>query len=139
MNNVQLIGRATDEPKDIPANGIKIVGFTLGVDRPFKKEGQPTADFVNCKAFGRTAENIKKYMHKGHKYAVTAHIQTGRYKNKEDKWVYTTDIVVDTFEFCESKSSAESAPSDYQPRGDKAPEEHVVEVPKYVEEEIPFF
>ena len=139
MNNVQLIGRATDEPKDFPANGVKIVTFTLGVDRPFKKEGQPTADFINCKAFGRTAETIEKYMHKGHKYAITGHIQTGRYKNKEDKWVYTTDIVVDTFEFCESKSNAESASSDYQPRGQKTPEDHVVEVPKEVEDEILFF
>lgn len=139
MNNVQLIGRATDEPKDFPANGVKIVTFTLGVDRPFKKEGQPTADFINCKAFGRTAETIEKYMHKGHKYAITGHIQTGRYKNKEDKWIYTTDIVVDTFEFCESKSSAESASSDYQPRGQKTPEDHVVDVPKEVEDEILFF
>lgn len=82
-----------------------IARISLAVDRKFKQEGQPTADFINCIAFGKTAEVIEKYVTKGTKIAVVGHIQTGSYTNKDGQKVYTTDVVIDELEFCESRSS----------------------------------
>lgn len=85
-----------------------IARISLAVDRKFKQEGQPTADFINCIAFGKTAEVIEKYVVKGTKIAVVGHIQTGSYTNKDGQKVYTTDVVIDELEFCESRSSQQS-------------------------------
>jgi single-strand DNA-binding protein len=108
MNRVDLIGRLVRETDVRYSQGQKpmaIASFSLAVDRKFKQEGQPTADFINCKAFGKTAEVIEKYVTKGTKIAVCGHIQTGSYTNKDGQKVYTTDVIVDELEFCESKSS----------------------------------
>ena len=78
-----------------------IARISLAVDRKFKQEGQPTADFINCIAFGKTAEVIEKYVVKGTKIAVVGHIQTGSYTNKDGATVYTTDVVADRVEFLE--------------------------------------
>ena len=90
------------------ANTTCIARYTLAVDRKFKQEGQPTADFINCIAFGKLGEFAEKYLHKGIKIAVTGRIQTGSYKNKDGNTVYTTDVVVEEQEFCESKSQSNS-------------------------------
>ena len=111
MNKVTLIGRVVRDA-DIRysqgANTTCIARYTLAVDRKFKQEGQPTADFINCIAFGKLGEFAEKYLHKGVKIAVTGRIQTGSYKNKDGNTVYTTDVVVEEQEFCESKSSNQS-------------------------------
>lgn len=108
MNKVIEIGRLTKDP-DIRysqgANTTCVARYTLAVDRKFKQEGQPTADFINCIAFGKLGEFAEKYLHKGTKIAVTGRIQTGSYKNKDGNMVYTTDVVVEEQEFCESKSN----------------------------------
>jgi single-strand DNA-binding protein len=86
--------------------------FTLAVDRKYKKEGeQQTADFINCIAFGKTAEFIERYLHQGTKIAVIGRIQTGSYTNKDGQKVYTTDVVVEEYEFAESKNANGSSPS----------------------------
>ena len=90
------------------ANTTCVARYTLAVDRKFKQEGQPTADFINCIAFGKFGEFAEKYLHKGVKIAVTGRIQTGSYKNKDGNTVYTTDVVVEEQEFCESKSQSNS-------------------------------
>ena len=90
------------------ANTTCIARYTLAVDRKFKQEGQPTADFINCIAFGKLGEFAEKYLHKGTKIAVVGRIQTGSYKNKDGNTVYTTDVVVEEQEFCESKSQSSS-------------------------------
>lgn len=111
MNKTILIGRSTKDADVRYLQGEKpmtIASFTLAVDRKFKQEGQPTADFINCKAFGKTAEVIEKYVAKGTKIAVVGHIQTGSYTNKDGQKVYTTDVVIDELEFCESKNSQQS-------------------------------
>jgi single-strand DNA-binding protein len=77
--------------------------YGLAIDRKFKREGEPDADFINCVAFGKQGEFAEKYLRKGMKIAVTGRIQTGSYTNKEGQKVYTTDIVVEEHEFCESK------------------------------------
>ena len=92
------------------ANTTCVARYTLAVDRKFKQEGQPNADFINCIAFGKLGEFAEKYLHKGVKIAVTGRIQTGSYKNKDGNTVYTTDVVVEEQEFCESKSQSNSQP-----------------------------
>ena len=107
MNKTVLIGRSTKDADVRYSQGDKpmtIARISLAVDRKFKQEGQPTADFINCIAFGKTAEVIEKYVTKGTKIAVVGHIQTGSYTNKDGQKVYTTDVVIDELEFCESKS-----------------------------------
>lgn len=108
MNKTVLIGRSTKDADVRYSQGDKpmaIARISLAVDRKFKQEGQPTADFINCIAFGKTAEVIEKYVTKGTKIAVVGHIQTGSYTNKDGQKVYTTDVVIDELEFCESRSS----------------------------------
>ena len=117
MNKVTLIGRVVRDA-DIRysqgANTTCVARYTLAVDRKFKQEGQPTADFINCIAFGKLGEFAEKYLHKGTKIAVTGRIQTGSYKNKDGNTVYTTDVVVEEQEFCESKSQSNSQPQPTQ-------------------------
>ena len=113
MNKVIEIGRLTKDPEirySQGANTTCVARYTLAVDRKFKQEGQPTADFINCIAFGKLGEFAEKYLHKGVKIAVTGRIQTGSYKNKDGNTVYTTDVVVEEQEFCESKSQSNSQP-----------------------------
>ena len=117
MNKVILIGRVVRDA-DIRysqgANTTCVARYTLAVDRKFKQEGQPNADFINCIAFGKLGEFAEKYLHKGVKIAVTGRIQTGSYKNKDGNTVYTTDVVVEEQEFCESKSQSNSQPQPTQ-------------------------
>ena len=117
MNKVIEIGRLVKDP-DIRysqgANTTCIARYTLAVDRKFKQEGQPNADFINCIAFGKLGEFAEKYLHKGVKIAVVGRIQTGSYTNKDGQKVYTTDVVVEEQEFCESKSSNQSQCNDRQ-------------------------
>lgn len=116
MNTVILMGRLVREPEVRQSQGEKamtIARFTLAIDRKFKREGEQSSDFINCVVFGKTAETIEKYVTKGSKIAVTGHIQTGSYTNKDGQKVNTFDVVVDDFEFCESKASGgnEKAPT----------------------------
>ena len=113
MNKVIEIGRLTKDPEirySQGANTTCIARYTLAVDRKFKQEGKPNADFINCIAFGKLGEFAEKYLHKGVKIAVVGRIQTGSYKNKDGNTAYTTDVVVEEQEFCESKSQSNSQP-----------------------------
>lgn len=114
MNNVNILGRLTrDVDLRMTNSNLAIGRFNVAVDRKLSKEkrmeaesnNQPTADFISCIAFGRTAENIATYFKKGQRIAVSGHIQTGSYE-KDGQRVYTTDVVVDSFDFIESNSSS---------------------------------
>jgi single-strand DNA-binding protein len=108
MNKVILIGRLTAEPEIRHTNsGKTVASYRLAVDRNVKSEGQPEADFINCTAWGKTGEFAEKYLRKGMKIAIEGRIQTGSYE-KDGVKHYTTDIIVDRHEFCESKRSADS-------------------------------
>ena len=111
MNKVILIGRLTKDPliKTAGDKGTKIARYTLAVDRRFKKEGEASADFINCTAFGKSADFAQNYLHKGVKIAVTGRIQTGSY-DKDGQRVYTTGVIVEEHEFVESKGTAGVAP-----------------------------
>ena len=115
------------------ASSTCIARYTLAVDRKFKQEGQPTADFINCIAFGKLGEFAEKYLHKGVKIAVTGRIQTGSYKNKDGNTVYTTDVVVEEQEFCESKSQSNS-----QPQPTQSNDNSWMNIPDGVEDSLPF-
>lgn len=126
MNNVNILGRLTRDVDLRMTNSNLAVGrFTVAVDRKLSKEkrmeaesnNQPTADFISCIAFGRTAENIATYFKKGQRIAVSGHIQTGSYENQQGQRIYTTDVVVDSFDFVESNkdnnSNQENTAQDY--------------------------
>lgn len=114
MNKVILIGRLTRDP-DIRytqgQNPMAIARYTLAVDRQRRanaQDGQPTADFISCFAFGKSAEFAEKYLHKGSKLAVEGRIQTGSYVGNDGNKVYTTDVVIERSEFVESKRAADN-------------------------------
>ena len=133
-----MIGRLTRNAEvkyTNSSNGeqMAIARYTLAVDRKGKKqEGQPTADFISCVAFGKNGEFAEKYLKQGMKIAVSGRIQTGSYKNKEGQTVYTTDVVVEEQEFCEKKG--ESGNTQEEPPA--APE--FLEVPEGAINDLPF-
>ena len=109
MNKVILMGRLTRDPEvrySAGDNSMAIARYTLAVDRRFKRDGEATADFIGCVAFGRSAEFAEKYFRQGLKVVVSGRIQTGSYTNRDGQKVYTTDVVVEDQEFAESKSAS---------------------------------
>lgn len=107
MNSVDISGRMTREPeiRYATTNNMAVAKFNVAVNRPFKRDGQANADFINCVAFGKTAEFVEKYGRKGVKFEIHGRWQTGSYKNKDGQTVYTNDCLVEQIEFSESKSS----------------------------------
>lgn len=157
MNKALITGRLTRDPNvrytTTGDKSMAIARFTLAVDRR-RSRGQEgngqTADFISCVAFGKTGEFVEKYAHKGQKFDICGHIQTGSYQNKDGQTVYTTDIVVDEIEFGETKGSgSNSAPQQAQqhqaPAGDAANQpmadglgDGFMNVPDEIEDELPF-
>ena len=144
MNKVNLMGRLTRDP-EIRTSGETTVGsFTLAVDRRIKKEGQPSADFIRCTAFGKSAEFAEKYLKKGTKIALTGRIQTGSYQDKNGNTVYTTDVVIEEMEFAESKNSQgdnASQSASQQQTSRPTPSEArdgFMNIPDGIDEELPF-
>lgn len=106
MNKVILMGRLVRDAEvrySAGSNSMAVARFTLAVDRRFKKDGEPSADFISCVAFGKSAEFVEKYVKKGTKIVLDGHWQTGSFTNKDGQKVYTNDCVVDSMEFAESK------------------------------------
>jgi len=135
MNNVSLVGRLVRDPEiRYTDGGSSITRITIAVDKRFKKEGEPQADFIPCIAFGKSAENIEKFFSKGNKIGVTGRIQTGSYTNKDGNKVYTTDVIVDTWEFVESASSSPGTKAS-DPITDS---EDFMAIPDGIDDELPF-
>ena len=110
MNKVILIGRLTRDPEVRYSQGetsMAIARYTLAVDRRGRREGEQSADFISCKAFGKAGEWAEKWLRKGIKIAITGRIQTGSYTNNEGQKVYTTDGIIEEQEFAESKAASE--------------------------------
>jgi len=136
MNKVILMGRLTKYPEvrySQGGNATAVARYTLAVDRQFKRDGDQSADFINCIAFGKRGEFAEKYLRKGTKIAVVGRIQTGSYTNKDGQKVYTTDVIVDEHEFVESKASQQNG-------GDSAPvsSDGFTSIPDGIDEELPF-
>lgn len=148
MNKVILIGRLTRDPEvrytTTGDNQMAIGRFSLAVDRrKTKSNEEPGADFISCVTFGKNGEFAEKYLRKGTKIAITGHIQTGSYTNKDGAKVYTTDVIVDEMEFAESKngSSADREERDkalMQSAGMTVDENGFMNIPDGIEEELPF-
>ena len=138
MNKVILMGRLTRDPEvrySAGENSMAIARYTLAVDRRFKRDGEATADFIGCVAFGRQAEFAEKYFRQGIRITVCGRIQTGSYTNKDGQKVYTTDVVVDEQEFVESKKNTQPAPEPAPAGG----YEGFMNIPDDVEDEgLPF-
>lgn len=128
-NNVNLVGRFTaDVDLKYTNNGMAIGDFSLAVDR-----NKEETDFIRCKTFGKTAENIANFFRKGDLIAVNGSIQTGKYVNKEQKTVYTTDVIVDTFAFLQSKGERQAqqvAPQPQQPQQPQRMQQVVQQAPQ---------
>jgi single-strand DNA-binding protein len=136
MNKVILLGRLTRDP-DVryssrsDGSQMAVARFTLAVNRRGRvQEGQQSADFISCVAFGKQGEFVEKYLKQGTKIALVGRIQTGSYKNDAGQTIYTTDIVTEEIEFAESKKDAESKP--------KASPEGFMEVNEDLENNLPF-
>lgn len=145
MNKAILIGRLTRDPdvrySQNSEQPMAIARFTLAVDRRFSRRdnnGDQTADFISCVAFGKTAEFIEKYVHQGTKLVAEGRIQTGSYTNKDGVKVYTTDVVVESCEFAESKKAAGDEIAPVQPANTN-PQDGFMMIPDGVEDDgLPF-
>ena len=118
MNKVELVGRLTRDPEiRYKSNGNATARFSIAVQRNFKStDGSYGVDFPNCVAFGKVAEMLEKYFHKGSLIGVIGRIQTGSYTNKDGVKVYTTDIAVESIEFVGSKAdNAQAKQNDDSP------------------------
>lgn len=111
MNKVILMGRLTRDPEvrySQGANPTAVARFSIAVDRRFKREGEPDADFFNCTAFGKQAEFVERYLRKGIKIVVVGRIQNDNYTNKDGQMVYSVRVMVDEMEFAESKNASQN-------------------------------
>ncbi|HJB16748.1 MAG TPA: single-stranded DNA-binding protein [Candidatus Blautia excrementipullorum] len=151
MNKVILMGRLTRDPEvryTAGENALAIARYTLAVDRRFRRDGEATADFINCVVFGRGAEFAEKYFHQGIRIVVCGRIQTGSYTNREGQKVYTTEVVVEEQEFAESKAASDNyaashpqqsaAPSPSMPAPSAASADGFMNIPDGIDEELPF-
>ena len=137
MNKVILMGRLVRDPEiryTQGENSMAVARFTLAVDRRFKRDNQPTADFISCICFRKTAEFVEKYCKKGTKLAVDGSWQTGSYTNKDGNKVYTNDCLVDNCEFAESKATAEQN----QKKDDNTGNDDFMNIPDGVEDGLRF-
>ena len=134
INKVILLGNLTKEPQLTYAagSGTAIAKFTLAVSRPLKKN---ETDFINCIAFGKTGETITKYFTKGSKIAITGNIRTGSYDAKDGTKRYTTDVIVETFEFVESKKKETN---EFDKQANNFPDPFTKEHEEPVFDDIPF-
>ena len=152
MNKVILMGRLTRDPEVRYSQGASqtaVARFSIAVDRRFKREGEPDADFFNCTAFGKQAEFIERYLRKGVKVVVCGRIQNDNYTNKEGQMVYSVRVMVDEIEFAESKNASAGNGDGgyngggYMGGGNSAPAprgagDGFMNIPDGIDEELPF-
>ena len=156
MNKVILMGRLTRDPEVRYSQGASqtVVGrFSIAVDRRFKREGEPDADFFNCTCFNKQAEFVERYLHKGTKIVLSGRIQNDNYTNKDGQMVYSVRVMVDEIEFAESKNASGGNDGGYNNNnygnggfaggGNNAPAasgagDGFMNIPDGIDEELPF-
>ena len=138
MNKVVLVGRLTRDPEVRYSQGdsaTAVARYTLAVDRRFRRDGEPTADFIPCVIFGRSAEFAEKYFHQGMRVSISGRIQTGS---------YTTEVIVEEQEFAESRAEAEANRASFQRQSAPSPApsadagDGFMNIPDGIDEELPF-
>lgn len=137
MNKVILMGRLTRDPEVRYSQGersMAIARYTLAIDRRKTQQNSvPGADFINCVAFDRAGEFAEKYFRQGLRVLISGHLQTGSYTNKDGQKVYTTEVIVESQEFADSRRDGSGAGS----RGSK--DDEFMNIPDNVEDEgLPF-
>ena len=145
MNKVILMGRLTRDPEVRYSQGSSqtaVARFSVAVDRRFKRDGEPDADFFNCTAFGKQAEFIERYLHKGTKIVLSGRIQNDNYTNRDGQQVYSVRVMVDEVEFAESKNASVDN-SGYMGGNNNRPEpsgvgDGFMNIPDGIDEELPF-
>ena len=143
MNKVIMMGRLTRDPEltytNRTAEQMAIARFSLAVDRKFKREGEPDADFFNCTTFGKQAEFAEKYLHQGTKIVVCGRIQNDNYTNREGQKVYSVRIMVEEIEFAESKNTQNNTQS-RTPDNDQTQSDGdgFMNIPQGMREDLPF-
>ena len=149
MNKVILMGRLTRDPEVRYSQGASqtaVARFSLAVDRRFKREGEPDADFFNCTCFGKQAEFVERYLHKGIKIVLSGRVQNDNYTNKDGQMVYSVRIMVDEIEFAESKNASQSndgGNNQMHASPNNSPEymsgtDGFMNIPDGIDEELPF-
>ena len=142
MNKAVLVGRLTRDPEvrySQGENATAVARYTVAVDRRFKRDGEPTADFIPCVVFGRSAEFAEKYFRQGMRVSISGRIQTGSYTNKDGVKVYT----VEEQEFAESRAESEANRASYQhsapaPAPSAPAGDGFMNIPDGIDEELPF-
>lgn len=135
MNKIILLGRLTKDPEiTSTAAGTTVARFSIAVDRRFKRDGDPEADFFSCNAFGKTAEFIEKYLKKGTKVVLDGRMENNNYTNKEGQKVYDNKVIVNEIEFAESKNAASNNAAQEQ----QTSSDDFLNVPDGLVEELPF-
>ena len=139
------MGRLTKNPEVRYSQGDKptaVANYTLAVERKFKRDGEPTADFIPCVAFGKLAEFAEKYFRQGLRVSISGRIQTGSYTNKDGVKVYKTQVIIEEQEFAESRAeqkqnnNVQAGPSPYGPTPDSA--DGFLNIPDGLDDEVPF-
>lgn len=144
MNKCILMGNLTREPEirySQGENSTTIARFSIAVNRRFAREGEDNTDFFNCTAFGKQAEFVEKYFHKGSRMLLIGHIQNNNYTNNNGEKVYSVQIIAEEIEFAERKSNADAntatnGSSASEPKG--ASNDDFMEIPEGVEDGLPF-
>lgn len=138
LNKFIGVGRLTKDPDVRYTQGsqpMAVARYKLAIDRKVKRDNEPSADFIPCIAFGKPAEFAQKYLHQGIKIAIVGRIQTGSYKDREGRTIYTTDVIVEEQEFCEKKEQADAQAA--EPPKEVA--EGFMEIPDDIDDmELPF-
>lgn len=119
INRVVLVGRLTKDPElRYTTNGVAVTRFTVAVNRPFANQnGEREADFINCVAWRKQAENLANYMRKGSLVGIDGRIQTGSYEDQDGKKVFYTEVVAESIQFLESKNTPNSAQNQFSSQG----------------------
>ncbi|MGM8212850.1 single-stranded DNA-binding protein [Virgibacillus sp. W0430] len=110
LNRVVIVGRLTKDPDlRYTPNGVAVANFTVAANRPFKnQQGENEADFINCVAWRRQAENLANYMGKGNLIGVDGRIQTRRFEGQDGKTVFVTEVLAEGIQFLEPKGSSQN-------------------------------
>lgn len=146
MNKVILMGRLTRDPEVRYSQGSStttVARLSLAVDRRFKREGEPDADFFNCTAFGKQAEFVERFLKKGTKIVVSGRVQNDNYTNKDGQMVYSVQMLLDEIEFAESKNSSSGNNGGFSGEMTSRPAQQsagdgFMNIPDGIDEELPF-
>ena len=139
MNKWIGMGRLTRDPEvRYGQSGSAVANFSVAIDRRYKRDGETTADFFNCTAFGKTGEFVEKYLRKGIKVVIEGELQNNNYEDKNGTKHYSDQIIVNQIEFAESKSSQANSNDTAEPEANAPADDGFMNIPDGIDEELPF-